>query len=233
MLRCTPLATDPNRQRVAIRYQADDGNWYSVVTSRNHAVAVGATGALAADPPLPTKWKPRLIHALQVLAGHDRTIALVIPTKTNAMFMGTTNSVTVAPYGAMEITGRTGERRTQGAPGYDGNANPPNERVSIKYRSDNGSDYAIVTTRAHAAAVAAVDGSGFPSFPDLWTPRHYNCISPNLTGRDQKLVLTEGNPAAAAWVSDAGYAFTVNGVTYNSTGRKDEDRPRGAPSFVP
>lgn len=227
------MATDPNKQRVAIRYQADDGLYYSVVTSRNHAAAVGATGALASDPPLPTKWKPRLAHGLQILDGHDRTLGIVVPDKTSALWLGTVNTMTVAPYGTLDVTGRTGERRTQGAPGFDGAATPPNERVSIRYISDNGQSYSIVTTRAHAYAVQATSGAGYPAFPHIWTPRHYNVISPSLTGRDQKLRLVEGNPAAAAWVSDAAYGFIVNGAEYDSTGRKDEDRPRGAPSYTP
>lgn len=227
------VATDPNKQRVAIRYQADDGNFYSVVTSKNHADAVAATGALATDPPLPTKWKARHINLLQVLTGHDRALHVVAPNPTTGQWTGITVGLNVQPFGQFEITGRTGERRTQGAPGYDGNANPPNERVSIRYRSDNGQDYAIVTTRSHAFAVSAVNGSGFPAFPKIWTPRHYNLISPILTGRDQHKTLIEGDPNAAAWRSDAGYAFTVAGAVFNSTGRKDEDRPRGAPSYVP
>lgn len=227
------MPVDPNKQRVAIRYQAEDGNFYSVITSRNHAAAVGATGAQPNDPPLPTKWKPRRVHALQVLAGRDRGIGLVVPVETGPLWIGGQATIDVQPYGTLTITGRSGERRTQGAPGFDGNANPPNERVAIKYRSDNGQDYAIVTTRAHAAAVQATDGSAFPAYPEIWTPRHYNLISPNLTGRDQKLVLVEGNDQSASWRSDAAFVFTVGVNQYNSTGRKQESRPRGAPSYVP
>lgn len=226
------MPVDPNKQRVAIRYQADDGNFYSLVTTRNHAIAVGATGALAADPPLPTKWKPRTVNLLQVLNGRDRTMQVAYPNQTDGVWTGGVNTLTVQPYGALEITGRTGERRTIGAPGFDGVANPPDERVSIRYNSDNGQSYSLVTTRERAAALLAASGAGFPSFPEVWTPRHYNLISPTLTGRDQKLVLVE--PAEGAqWTSDAAITFNIGGVDYRVTGRKQEDRPRGAPPFVP
>lgn len=227
------MPSDPNRQRVAIRYRAGDGNWYAVVTTRNHAVAINATGAQDIDPPLPTKWKPRLVNGLQVSAGRDRTIHLVEPDDTTGIWRGTTNSINVLPYGAFEITGRSGERRTQGAPGYDGSPTPPNERVSIKYTADNNQSYAIVTTRSHASAVGAESGAGFPSFPDVWTPRHINCFNPILSGRDQKLVLVMPDKTAAKWMSDAQVQFTVNGVTFDSTGRKQESRPRSAPPFTP
>jgi len=227
------VPTDPNKQRVAIRYTAEDGNTYRVITSRNHAAAIGATGALAADPPLPTKWKPRVVYGLQVAAGRDKKLALVAPLESHALWLGTANTFTVAPYGTFTVTGRSGETRTQGAPGYDGNANPPNERVSIRYQSDNGQDYSIVTTRSHAAAVGATDGSSYPAYPEIWTPRHYNLSSTDLTGRDQKMVLVEGNDQNAPWVNGVAYDFTVGGQIFRSTGRRQESRTEGAPSYVP
>jgi hypothetical protein len=227
------MAADPNRQRVAIRYRAEDGNYYSVVTSRNHAAAVGATGALAADPPLPTKWKPRRLHGLQIQAGHDRTLGLVVPDKTSGIWRGTTNTITVAPYGTLDITGRSGERRTQGAPPFDGVGTPPNERVSIRYDSDNGNSYAYVTTRAIAFALGAPGSGGQPAFPKAWTPRHIDLINPNLTGRDQRKVIVAPDPTAAYYTQNTTYVVTINGVTYNTTGRIEEDRPNGAPSYVP
>lgn len=227
------MPTDPNRQRVAIRYQADDGNFYSVVTSRNHAVAVGATGALAADPPLPSKWKTRKVNGIRVEAGRDKTVQLAFPNRTAPMWVGGAAQFTLLPNGTYDITGRTGERRTQSAPQFDGNQNPPNERVSIDYLSDNGQHYDYVTTRAHAYAVGATGGTGAPSFPDVWTPRHYGTISPNLAGRDQKMVLVEPNPSSATWTSNAAFLFAMPDGNFVSTGRKDENRPNGAPSFVP
>lgn len=225
------MAVDPNKQRVAIRYRADDGQFYSVVTSRNHAAAVSASGALPTDPPLPTKWRPRHVNLLQILNGRDRTLQVIVPDDTANIWTGAADTLLVNPYGPFEITGRTGEGRTQGAPGFDGNANPPNERVSIRYRSENGQDYSIVTTRANAAALGAESGAGFRAFPEIWTPRHYILTSPTLNGRDQKKVMVEPNPASAAWVSNAAYDVTVDGVLFRTTGRKEEDRPRGAPPY--
>lgn len=227
------MPTDPNRRRVAIRYTADDGFDYQLVTSRNHAIAVNAVAPLAASPPLPTRWVPRLVYGLQVLGGRDRTIAIVAPDPNSALWLGSVSTIDVAPYGTLEITGRSGEGRTQGAPGYNAVPTPPNERVSIKYRSSNGSDYSIVTTRARAACVGAESGSGFPSFPEVWTPRHYILISPDLTGRDQKAILIEPNQSAAAWVADEMYVFPIGPNTFNSTGRRNEKRPRPAPPFTP
>lgn len=227
------MPADPNRQRVSIRYQADDGNFYSVVTSRNHAAAVGATGALAADPPLPIKWKTRKVNGLRIEAGRDKTVQLAFPNRTAGLWTGTIDTFNLAPAGAYDVTGRTGERRTQGAPAYDGSQNPPNEFVTIDYLSNNGQHYDYLTTRAHAFAVGATGGTGAPLFPKQWTPRHYNAVFPDLTGRDSKLVLVEGNPASGTWTSNAAYSFVMPAGNYVSTGRKDENRPDGAPSYVP
>lgn len=227
------MATDPNKQRVSIRYLADDGNFYAVVTSRNRAAAVGAQGSLPGEPPLPSKWKPRTTNGYRTEATRDKSVQLVTPSKADAIFFGTASTFNLLPAGTYQITGRTGERRTQAAPSFDGNANPPNERVSIEYFSDNGQFYSYTTTRAHAFAVGATGSSGQPNFPDRWTPRHYGTISVTLAGRDQKLVLVEGNPASATWVSNDAFQFTYPGGNFVSTGRKDENRPNGAPSYVP
>lgn len=227
------MAIDPNRQRVAIRYQADDGNFYSVVTSRNHAVAVGAVGALAADPPIPTKWKLRLVHGLQILGGNDRKVSLVVPLRSQALWQDTTTTFVVQPYGTFQITGRTGGRRTIGAPPFDNVPTPPDERVSINYVSENGSTYTLVTTRAHAAALGAPGAGNFPAFPDLWTPRHYGLANIATTGRDQKLVLVEWNPASTTWNANQAFSIPFKGSNYRTTGRIQENRPEGAPPFTP
>ena len=227
------MPADPNRQRVSIRYQADDGNFYAVVTSRNHAVAINATGALAADPPLPVKWKTRKVNGLRIEAGRDKTVQLAFPNKTAPLWVGGASTFDLQPAGTYNVTGRTGERRTQGAVPFDGNPTPPNEFCTIDYLSDNGSHYDYLTIKSHAAAVGATGGTGAPLFPKQWTPRHYNCIFPDLAGRDGKLVLVEGNPATATWLSNAAYSFAMPAGNYASTGRKDENRPNGAPSFVP
>jgi len=226
------MPADPNRQRVRIRYTAEDGNFYSVVTSRAHAAAVAAIGALDTHPPLPPRWRPRLIHANQILPGNDRSLALVVPDK-NTVLWRTDATVTVAPYGNLNITGRTGERRTQGALPFDGNANPPNEFVSIAYISDNGQTYSYVTTRAIAAALGATPSAGQAAFPDLWTPRHIDLVNPDKTGRDQRKVIVAPSPTAPYYLSDAAFNFTINGVVFRSTGRIEESRPNGAPSYVP
>lgn len=227
------MPSDPNRQRVAIRYVAEDGNEYRVVTSRNHAAAVGAVAPAANAPPLPTKWKPRHINGTQILPGHDRNVRVIAPNKFAGVWTGATNLINVAPFGNIPITGRSGERRTQGAPPYDGNQNPPNERVSINYISDNGTAYTYVTTRSHAFAVNAIAPTGGPLFPKIWTARHVDVINPDLTGRDQRKVLVAPDPQAAYYLANTGYAFNVAGVTYNSTGRIEEDRPNGAPDYIP
>jgi len=227
------MPADPNRRRVAIRYRAEDNNYYSVVTSYNHALAIGATGALAGDPPLPARWKTRKVNLYSILAGHDRGLRLVAPDKTAAVWTGGTNTVTVQPFGAMPVTGRSGEKRTQGAPNYDGVGTPPNERVSIDYISDNGLHYTYTTTRSHAFAVQAVAPTGGPQFPHIWTPRHIDVVNEDLTGRDQRKVLVAPDPTKAFYTADTAFVFNVNGVNYDSTGRIEESRPNGAPSFVP
>lgn len=228
------MPVDPNKARVRIAYVADDGLNYFIITSHNHAAAVGATAPAAGAKALPARWKPRHVHLSQTLAGRDRGLSMIMPAKAHAAWVGTQNTLDVTPFGTLRITGRIGEGRTQGAPAYDGVGTPPNERVTIKYRADDGNDYAYTTTRAHAFAVTATPpGATDPAYPRAWTARHYYLLNPTLTGADQKLRLVEGNPAAPAWVADGPYAFTINGVTYNSTGRKDEHRPLGAPDYVP
>lgn len=228
------MPVDPNKQKVSISYTAEDGIDYSVITSRNHAAAVAGNTSGAGDPPLPSGWRPRLWHGKQINAtGRDRKISVVIPTKTSADWQGPAATLTVAPYGVFQNTGVSGERRTQGAPDFDGAATPPNQRVAINYLSDNGNNYRIITNRAHAAAVGATAPGNVPNYPEIWTPRHYGALNPDLTGTDQRVVLVEPNPASAAWNSDAAFSFTVGGVTFNSTGRKQENRTKGAPGYVP
>lgn len=225
---------DPNKQRVRINYVADDNLDYYIVTTRNHAAAVNATAPAAGAKPLPARWRPRHVHLTQILAGRDRGMSVIMPSKTDNAWIGTANNLTVAPYGSMRISGRIGEGRTQGAPAFDGNANPPNERVTMRYLADDGNEYAYTTTRSHAAAVGAVAPTATAAaYPRSWTPRHYLLLNPTLAGADQKMVLVEGNPAAASWIADGQYTFTVAGVAFNTTGRKDEHRPEGAPDYVP
>lgn len=225
---------DPNKQRVRINYVADDGLDYFIVTTRNHAAAVNAVAPAAGAKALPARWRPRHVHLSQINAGRDRGMSLIMPSKTHNAWIGTQNTIDVAPYGTLNVTGQIGEGRTQGAPAFNGTATPPNERVTIKYLSDDGNEYAYTTTRAHAAAIGATaPAASAPAYPKSWTARHYLLINPVFTGPDQKMVLVEGNPAAASWTADGEYAFTVDGVNFNSTGRKDEHRTKGAPAYVP
>jgi hypothetical protein len=228
------MAIDPNRQRVRIGYVGDDGKDYFIVTSRNHAAAVNATAPVSNAKALPARWKPRHIHLTQTNAGRDRGISLIVPSRTFDAFIGTQNTVDVAPFGTLRVTGMMGEGRTQGAPNFNGTATPPNERVAINYQSDDGNVYAFVTTRAHAAAVGAVaPAADAPAYPTAWTPRHYYLLNPDLAGPDQKMRLVEPNPNAAKWLADSQQTFDVNGTTFNTTGRKDEHRTKGAPDYVP
>jgi hypothetical protein len=226
------VPVDPNLARVEINYVADDGQNYAIVTSHNHAVAVSGSAPVVPGKSIPKRWKPRLVHGVITQAGRDKHIAVVIPDKTSGLWTGATNTITVAGQGTFAITGRTGERRTQGAVDYDGVGTPPNQLVLIDYLGDDGNHYFLATARSHAHAVAAVAPViGSKPFPRRWTPRHYNLIATDLTGSDQKMRLVEGDPTKPAWTADTGFSFTVHSANdFVSTGRKDEDRPRGAPA---
>ena len=228
------MPVDPNKQRKVIRYRADDGVDYAYTTSENHADAIPGTQSGAGLPPFPKNWKPRLIHAKQVNnTGRDRKISVVCYSRVIAAFTGPQSTITVAPYGVLDITGRSGERRSNGAPDYDGVSTPANGRVAIQYLSDDGNYYRLVTTRAHAAAVGAVGAGNAPAYPKRWKTRHYNCIADDLSGSDQTLRLVEPNPLSANWTSNAPSPFNINGNLFHSTGKTDENRPNGAPGYVP
>lgn len=232
------MAVDPRFQRVSIRYRSDDGNDYSIVTSKNHADAIPGTASGVGFPPFPKKWKPRVIHGVIINpTDRDRKITIVAYSRVIAPFTGPDTTIDVAPYGTFQITGRTAESRTIAAPDYDGVGTPAQERVAIKYTADDGNDYRVVTTRGHANAVGAVGAGNVPAFPKRWKTRHYDLLADDLAGPDQRLILVEPNPLSSNWMSDAATTFNLpmstGIVPFHVTGRRKELRPRSAPGYTP
>lgn len=228
------MPINPNRRKVKIAYTADDGLQYAYQTTANHAAAVNATSGDGL-PAFPTRWEPRKIHGKQINpTGRDRKLSLVVPTRISTLWTGPLTSFTVQPYGLLDFTGSTGERRTIAAPDYNGVATPPNELVAIAYTSEQqGQVFRLVTSRAHAAAVNAQPAGNAPAYPKAWTPRHYGLLNPDFSGADQRMVLVEPNPQSANWVSDAPVTINVGGTAFGVTGRMTEDRTEGAPGYTP
>jgi hypothetical protein len=231
------VPVDPNKRRVSILYTADDGLNYQLVTRDNHARAVNATPGNESDPAMPVRWVPRHVYGKQIVAGRDIKVKLDIPREDHPLWTGVANTFTLNGFpGTFEVTGRVGERRTIPAPPYDGNPNPPNERVTMGYTSDHqGLPFAILTTRAHAAAVGGgAPVAGARPYPKVWTPRQYGLAAVDTAGSDQKATLVEPNPNAAIWDVDTTFIYTIPGLgDFRTTGRIAEKRPRPAPPFIP
>lgn len=108
------MPVDPNRRKVLIQYLSDDGNSYSLLTTVNHANAVGATGPNGA-PSLPRNYKPRVVYGISTnLAGPDQKCRVVCPDPGSALWL-TAQGFTVPGLGDFFITGRSGEKRSRGA----------------------------------------------------------------------------------------------------------------------
>lgn len=229
------MPVDPNRNHVVIAYTSDDGTQYQWQTTRNHAAAVSGSAPGTNAPPFPRKWKPRVLHGIITKSGRDQKTSIVIPNPSSTLWTEHAGTIDLAPYGTFRITGRTGERRTQGAADFDGTQSPENEFVRVGYRSDDGHDYALTMSRRHAfAAGAAAPASGAKGFPKTWTPRHWVLINPDLSGPDQRAVLVAPDPTKNEWVSDSGFQFNMGALgTFNSTGRVAEKRPEPAPGYTP
>lgn len=225
-----------NRDRFQLGYIADDGIRYRITTSENHIKALPAqyvVEATADDPTFPKRWKPRMVHGVIVNpTGPDTRISIVVPKRTDLADMNTFEVPGFA--GTFQVTGRTGEQRTIPAPWYDGTETPENGRVQIAYTDDEGIDWGITTTRAHAKAVnAAVIVTNFPpQLPKTIECRHYGLKKTDLSGVDKHLKLIEPNPLAANWVSDqpSPYVIGTQG-SFIVTGRKAESNHRSAPLY--
>jgi hypothetical protein len=101
----------------------------------------------------------------------------------------------------------------------------------IAYQSDDGSQYALQTTRNHAASVSATaPNASAPPFPLRWKPRKVHGIIVKA-GRDQKISIVVPDPTSALWTQHGG---TINVTPYGSfriTGRTGEARTQGAKDF--
>lgn len=111
------MPVDPNRRKIVIAYESDDGQEYGVLTTLNHANAAGAVPATDVTPTYRKRWVPRHVNLLSTdLTGPDQKARLVIPTPTHPLWTGAAAGVTIEGLGDFVVTGRTGERRSRLGP---------------------------------------------------------------------------------------------------------------------
>jgi hypothetical protein len=97
-----------------IEYTSDNGTTYTCRQDLSNATAAG-NSASTANVDLPRRTKPRHILAAHPTTGRER--AIVIGDPTNAMWVGTVNSISLPDFAAamaataFVIRGRIGERR--------------------------------------------------------------------------------------------------------------------------
>lgn len=109
------MAVDPNKKRVLIKYDSDDTNSYSLITTAAHAAANGAVSG-AGFPRYPTGRTPRHIYGANNDASGQR-VRLVIPNPAAGDFVNPVGaSFTIAGLGTFDVTGAEGEKRPNGAP---------------------------------------------------------------------------------------------------------------------
>lgn len=107
------MAVDPNKKKVQMVYNSDNGGSYAVLTTQAHATAAGASGT-SSDPPYPRHWRPRCVHG--IAADGIQKAKLVIPAAADDLFLSGSGSFTIAGVGDFTVTGATGERRSRQAP---------------------------------------------------------------------------------------------------------------------
>lgn len=97
-----------------VEYISDDTNTFVMRQDASNAAAAGNTVS-AANPNLPGRTKPRYILAAHPVSGRERRI--VIGSPVNALWLGTTNVISLPDFGAAMaatnylVRGRIGERR--------------------------------------------------------------------------------------------------------------------------
>lgn len=104
------------------------------------------------------------------------------------------------------------------------------KRKAIRYKSDDGKEYAIATTEGHRVAslgIAPAPNAG--GYPRGWTPRHV--WGSNTDGSGQKVRLIIGDPTSTLFLAPVGKTFTINDLgTFRCTGAEGEKRPNPAPN---
>lgn len=104
--------SDADRERVSVQYTSDDGNVYTIVTTRNHAEAMGMV-ASGGQAEYPRRWTTRCIHAK---SADGKKIRLTCPLPDSPEFLLPAGSITVSGLDDFVVTGASGEDRPHGAP---------------------------------------------------------------------------------------------------------------------